>query len=140
MFIKLCDCNALQHTAIHCNTLQLTATHCNSLLTHCNTLQHTRVSSCVDIHVYGVASVSRIDKITGLFCKRALQKRRYSAKETYNLIDPTDRSHLILLHAQYHLMSIHTYIHAYIHIYTHTYTCIYIHICTYFKCIRGCLG
>jgi len=24
----------------------------------------------------------------------ALQKRRYSAKETYNLIDPTDRSHL----------------------------------------------
>jgi len=50
-----------------------------------------------DIHVwwftYGVASVSRIDKITGLFCKRALQKRRYSAKETYNFIDPTDRSH-----------------------------------------------
>ena len=27
-------------------------------------------------------------KLTGLFCKRALQKRRYSAKETYNLIDP----------------------------------------------------
>ena len=44
---------------------------------------------------YGVASVSRIDKITGLFCKRALLKRRYSAKETYNLIDPTDRSHPI---------------------------------------------
>jgi hypothetical protein len=34
---------------------------------------------------YGVASVSRIDKIIGLFCKRALSKRRYSAKETYNL-------------------------------------------------------
>jgi len=32
----------------------------------------------------------------GLFCKRALLKRRYSAKETYNLIDPTDRSHPIL--------------------------------------------
>jgi len=31
---------------------------------------------------YGVALVSRIDKITGLFCKRALQKRQYSAKET----------------------------------------------------------
>jgi len=29
----------------------------------------------------------------GLFCKRALQKRQYSAKETYNLIDPTNRSH-----------------------------------------------
>ena len=33
--------------------------------------------------VYGVALVSRIDKMIGLFCKRALQKRRYSAKETY---------------------------------------------------------
>jgi len=44
---------------------------------------------------YGVALVCRIDKIIGLFCKRALQKRQYSAKETYNCIDPTDRSHPI---------------------------------------------
>jgi len=36
-----------------------------------------------------------IDKIISLFCKRALKKRRYSAKETFNLIDPTDRSHPI---------------------------------------------
>ena len=42
---------------------------------------------------YGVATVSRIDKIIGLFCKRTLYKRRYSAKETYHLIDPTNRSH-----------------------------------------------
>ena len=47
--------------------------------------------------VYGVALVSRIDKITGLFCKRVLQKRRYSAKETYNLIDPTNCIHPIAL-------------------------------------------
>jgi len=40
---------------------------------------------------YGVASVSRIDKILGLFCKRDLYKRRYSAKETYKFIDPTKR-------------------------------------------------
>jgi len=45
--------------------------------------------------MYGVAVVSRIDKIIGLFCKRDLSKRRYSAKETYNFIDPTDRSHPI---------------------------------------------
>ena len=44
---------------------------------------------------YGAASVSRIDKIRGLFCKRALSKGRYSAKETCNLIDHTDRSHPI---------------------------------------------
>ena len=30
----------------------------------------------------------------GLFCKRALQKRRYSAKETYNFKEPTHLSHL----------------------------------------------
>ena len=32
---------------------------------------------------YGVASVSRINKIIVLFCRRALQMRRYSAKETW---------------------------------------------------------
>jgi len=51
---------------------------------------------CDESHLTsGVASVSRINKIIGLFCKRALQKRRYSAKETYDFIDPTDRSHPI---------------------------------------------
>jgi len=44
---------------------------------------------------YGVASLSRIDKIIGLFCKRALLKRLYSAKETCSLIDPTNRRHPI---------------------------------------------
>ena len=29
----------------------------------------------------------------GLFCKNALQKRQYSAPETYKFIDPTDHSH-----------------------------------------------
>jgi len=43
-----------------------------------------------------VASVSRIDKMIGLFCKRDLQKRQYSAKETNNLIDPTHHSHPIV--------------------------------------------
>ena len=36
---------------------------------------------------------SRIDKMTGLLWKRALHKRLYSAKETYNFIDLTNRSH-----------------------------------------------
>jgi len=47
---------------------------------------------------YGMATVSRIDKIIGLFCKRELQKRRYSAKETCDFIDPTDRSQPIRTH------------------------------------------
>jgi len=43
--------------------------------------------------VYGVAPIGRLLEITGLFCKRALQKRLYSAKETYHLKEPTNRSH-----------------------------------------------
>ena len=44
---------------------------------------------------YRVVSISRIDNIVGLFCKRNLKKGLYSAKETCSLIDPTDRSHPI---------------------------------------------
>ena len=46
---------------------------------------------------YGVASTSRLLKIIGLFCKRALSKRRYSAKETCNFKEPTNRSHPIYI-------------------------------------------
>ena len=44
---------------------------------------------------YEVATISRLLKIPGLFCKRALQKRLYSANETYNLKEPINRSHPI---------------------------------------------
>jgi len=36
----------------------------------------------IDTLSYGVATTCRLLKIIGLFCKRALYKRRYSAKET----------------------------------------------------------
>jgi len=61
---------------------------------------HTCSNGCDDIS-YGVASVSRIDKIIGLFCKRDLPKRLYSAEETYNFIDPTDRSYPIAANSSY---------------------------------------
>ena len=35
---------------------------------------------------YGVATISRLLKIIGLFCKRALQKRPIFFKETYNFL------------------------------------------------------
>jgi len=60
---------------IHSVTCILTHTHCHS-------------------H-YGVASISRLLKIIRLFCKRDLQKRLYSAEETYNFKEPTNRSHPI---------------------------------------------
>jgi len=61
------------------------------------------------ISMYGVALVSMIDKMIGLSCKRALWKRRYSAKETYNSIDPTNRSHPIS-------SFLSKYLYAYLHI------------------------
>jgi len=44
---------------------------------------------------YGVATISRLLKIIRLICKRALLKRLYSAIETYNVKEPTTRSHPI---------------------------------------------
>jgi len=44
---------------------------------------------------YGVATLCRLLQIIGLFGKKALQKRLYSAKKTYNFMEPTNRSHPI---------------------------------------------
>jgi len=68
-----------------------------------------------------VALVSRNDKIIGLFGKRDLSKRRYSAKETYNFVDPTDRSDPMPKYK----MSMYTCIYTPMH---KTYVCTYIHI------------
>ena len=44
---------------------------------------------------YGVATVSRIEKIIGLFCRISSLLQGSFAKETYDFIDPTNRSHPI---------------------------------------------
>jgi len=44
---------------------------------------------------YGEATTIRLLKLIGLFCKRALQKRLYSAKEDYTFKEPTNHSHHI---------------------------------------------
>jgi len=65
------------------------------LIDMCDTHSFTRM---VLIHSLNeVTRVTLTQKIIGLFCKRALQKRQYSAKATYNFIDPTDHSHPISL-------------------------------------------
>jgi len=46
----------------------------------------------------GVATILRPLQNIGLFCKRALYKNLYSAKETYNFKEPTNRSHPPKLH------------------------------------------
>ena len=60
-----------------------------------------------NMHVLHVSDMGwlllRIDEIIGLFCKRTLQKSQYSARETCNLIDATDRSHLISKYAYWNI-------------------------------------
>jgi len=74
----------LPHTHIH------THTH-----TQAHTYTHITYSYTHIRYRYGVATISRLLKIIGLFCKRALLKRRYSAKEIYDFKKPTNRSHPI---------------------------------------------
>ena len=71
----------LQHTATHSSALQHTAAHYN-------TQTDTYTS-------YGVATVSRIDKIVGIFCRISSHLQGLCAKKTYNFIDPTNCSHPI---------------------------------------------
>jgi len=82
-------------------------------LTKCELTPHSRplldkpetISTTISIHNQyphaavsdGVATISRLRTIIGLFCKRALSKRRYFAKETYNFDEPTNRSHSMCL-------------------------------------------
>ena len=67
-----------------------------------NPLQHTRrvmhcfhptQTTCHYTCQCGVATVSRIDKIIGLFCRMLSLLQDSFAKQTYHLIDPTNRSH-----------------------------------------------
>ena len=76
--------------------------------TYTQFIQCLRVCLCVCCghtyaqYIHSVYSACRFDfayqdytYIIDLFCKRALEKRLYSAKETYDLIDSTDCSHPI---------------------------------------------
>jgi len=47
------------------------------------------VTTCLTGHWYGVATVSRIDKMIALVCRISSVLYGSFAKETYNLIDPT---------------------------------------------------
>jgi len=124
------DCTTLQHTATQCNTLQRTVPRCHTLLhtaTRCNTLQHTATHCNTLLNAantepwilhYEVATISRMLKNIGLFCKRALQKRPVFCKETCIFKHPTHRSHPIatpsrLNHAATHCNTLqHTATHS----------------------------
>ena len=77
----------------------MTYSHVTCCASHAHSTNITHTSReafiCDTNWSYGVATISRPLKIKGLFCKRALLKRSYSAYETYNLKEPTNRSHPI---------------------------------------------
>ena len=126
--------NAHKHTHIHIQT----HTHTHTYRTGAYSLRHNDTHT----HTHGVAAISSLLKIIGLFFKRALSKRLYSAKETYNFKEPSNCSHPIwantntnthththtiqglaccstAIHTQTH---IHTHINAHTQTYTHTHT------------------
>ena len=93
-----------------------------------------------DTSTYGVATMSRLLKIIGLFCKRALWNRLYSAKETYIFKEPINRSHPIgvyVTHAKDPVIYAYIYaciclcVYVYIYICTCVYMNIYIYVCIY---------
>ena len=92
-----------------------------------------KLSTCTFTQ-YGVATVSNIDEIIGLFCRLESLLQGSCSKETYDLIDPTNRSHPIC---------VNTYLYIYIHvhtIYVNKYKYIYVYIRTMyvntFKCVH----
>ena len=60
-----------------------------------NMITYVRSHTTIQCSSYGVATMSRILKNIGLFCKRDLQKRPIFCKETYIFKHPTHRSHPI---------------------------------------------
>ena len=97
-YVTVCCSVLQQYVAVCCSVVQCGAVHSVCWLhhaaPHCNTLQHTpRYNQQCTVIIYGVATVSRIDQIIGLFCRIASLLYVSFAKETYNFIDPTNCSH-----------------------------------------------
>jgi len=81
-----------QFSGMLTHTYTNTHTHTQA---HTHTYTHTqRIVNCL-MAEYGVATISRMRKNIGLFCRRALQKRPVFCKETCIFKHPTNRSHPI---------------------------------------------
>ena len=96
-------CIVLQCVAVCCSVMQCAAVCCSvlhSVAVCCSvSVRKSEEGSFLDAYlqyyIYGVTTISRLPKNIGLFCKRALQKRLYSAKETCTFKELTNRSHPI---------------------------------------------
>jgi len=94
-------CSKLQWVAVwwrlyvSCSELQWVAVSCSVWIVHFAPLSWIQ-TYCVKWAQYGVATTSRIKKITCLFCRISSLLWGSFAKETYSLIDATKISHPIL--------------------------------------------
>jgi len=91
----------VQHVwvTLYVRTTRVTLGAYNTYESHSKCVQHESHSKCVQhtcltlyTSAYHTCLVHKTcTKMIGLFCKRARQKRQYSAKETYHLKEPTNR-------------------------------------------------
>ena len=100
---------------------------------------------CAWTCIYGVATISRLLNIIGLFYKRALQQRLYSAKDTFNFEDDINHSDHISVNSYVSAKFVleHVYIDKFISIAMYRQTrlqlryqsghsiCIHIRVCTW---------
>jgi len=96
-------CSVLQRVAAGCSVLQCVAVCCRVCRKEKRMVSIHRDTEKYNVY-YGVATISRLPQNISLFCKRALEKRLYSAKETYNFKEPTNRSHPINISDSYVLL------------------------------------
>ena len=81
--------------------LSISLVHLRTLALFRPLLLSLALSAClflISAHIFSVwgGYNSRLLKIVGLYCKKALQKRPIFSKETYNFKEPTTRSHPIV--------------------------------------------
>ena len=98
MNVCVCECVCVCVRVFFCSCVIYLCTFAGTwnVSTYCCVLGcHWMYGKCIWFNstAYGVATISRLLKMIGLFCKRALQKRLYSAKETYSFKERANHSH-----------------------------------------------
>jgi len=81
--------------------------------TYINIYVYIYTYTCKWTCTYGVATISRLLKIIGLFCRISSLLQDSFAKETYQFEEPTDRSHPIWTYIPYEHTCLHTRNHVY---------------------------
>jgi hypothetical protein len=86
VYLSRTEVSRVSHTIVTCVSHK-----CDMCLTNHVLVQHIITNVYRYIMEYGVATVSRIDKIIGLFCRIMSLLQGSFAKETYNFIDPANQ-------------------------------------------------